>query len=192
MPQTPEDRRNAIFVAKTFSPLVYSVTQLMICSDHPGHSSSSDTAFSIWESLCEFITLAIYDDQNAIYEDPSAEYMNASFPDGPSFTTQLLSMRLDCSRPPCRPFNLDGQLAQHVFNEPSPVMADFIDGIQPRGNPFSFKECVEMTPRRKAALADARAKAEKEAKDYWIWDERNKNYKHFDKGCSEPVWYNPP
>ncbi|EPE28547.1 hypothetical protein GLAREA_09668 [Glarea lozoyensis ATCC 20868] len=53
--------------------------------------------------------------------------------------------------------------------------------------------CYEnLTPMDQAMLDDARRAAEEETREYWIWDETYERFKHYDPGCAEPVWYNPP
>lgn len=64
--------------------------------------------------------------------------------------------------------------------------------IQHERSTDSFRRCHNLTPQQESALAAAKAAALKETSEYWIWDEGVKQYKHYDEGCSEPVWYNPP
>jgi len=86
-------------------------------------------------------------------------------------------------------YSLEGWATQSLCEEPQPWVPHM---FRSEKSPFSFKRCRELTPKRQAKLAATRAAAEKETSDYWQWDEEAQSYKHYDEGCSEPVWYNPP
>ncbi|KAF4633843.1 hypothetical protein G7Y89_g4275 [Cudoniella acicularis] len=64
--------------------------------------------------------------------------------------------------------------------------------LQNRNVSLSIKRSKEPSASDQRVLAEAKAVAEREAVAYWIWDEEVGRYKHYDEGCSEPVWYNPP
>ncbi|CZR60529.1 uncharacterized protein PAC_10425 [Phialocephala subalpina] len=85
---------------------------------------------------------------------------------------------------------LGGWMSQPLYEEPQRWVVPRI--MQPERRPLSFQRCRDLTPRGQAKLAAARAASEKEAAEYWQWDEEAQKYKHYDEGCSEPVWYNPP
>jgi hypothetical protein len=79
---------------------------------------------------------------------------------------------------------------QSICEEPQPWIPRMVQ--QPERSVFGFTQCKTLDSRRQLALEEAKAVAERESEGYWIWDEAVKNYKHYDEGCAEPVWYNPP
>lgn len=85
---------------------------------------------------------------------------------------------------------LGGWMSQTLYEEPQPWVIPRI--IQSERRPHPFQRCRNLTPRGQAKLAAARAISEREAAEYWQWDDEAQKYKHYDEGCSEPVWYNPP
>jgi hypothetical protein len=100
-----------------------------------------------------------------------------------------LSERLRAERGTHPPYSLQGWYGQDVCEEPQPFLSRM---ILPRRAPFYFNRCTKLNLKQQQALAAAKVTAEKAARDYWQWDEEAKNYKHYDEGSSEPVWYNPP
>jgi hypothetical protein len=88
------------------------------------------------------------------------------------------------------PFSLSGWFRQSIYEEPQPWIPRMVQ--QPERKVFGFTQCKMLDSRRQLALEEAKAVAEKESAQYWIWDDKVKNYKHNDEGCAEPVWYNPP
>ncbi|KAH6713000.1 hypothetical protein BKA61DRAFT_67093 [Leptodontidium sp. MPI-SDFR-AT-0119] len=63
--------------------------------------------------------------------------------------------------------------------------------LQPRRS-YPIRQCHNLSPEQESALAATKAAALEETSGYWIWDKEVKQYKHFDEGCTDPVWYNPP
>ncbi|TVY57300.1 hypothetical protein LSUE1_G009181 [Lachnellula suecica] len=88
------------------------------------------------------------------------------------------------------PFSLSGWFGQSIYEEPQPWIPRMVQ--QPEGNLFGFTQSNMLDQGRQLALEQAKAASERDAAEYWIWDEEVKNYKHYDEGCTEPVWYNPP
>ncbi|KAH8685799.1 hypothetical protein BGZ60DRAFT_426268 [Tricladium varicosporioides] len=62
---------------------------------------------------------------------------------------------------------------------------------EPEVQSLGIRRCTELGDEKRQILDRARAIAEKEAGAYWIWDEEVQQYKHYDEGCADPVWYNP-
>lgn len=85
-------------------------------------------------------------------------------------------------------YSLEGWATQSLSEEPQPWLPRT---YRSEKDIPSFKRCRELTMEQQAKLAISRESIEKEAFDYWQWDEEAQNYKHYDEGCSEPVWYNP-
>ncbi|KAE8454013.1 hypothetical protein EG329_007789 [Mollisiaceae sp. DMI_Dod_QoI] len=115
---------------------------------------------------------------NTSFSDNS--YQNSSWAEG------LMSQQADVHPA----YILQGWATQSVYEEPQPWVVPQV--IQPERRHASFKQCEDLTPRSQAKLAAARAASKQESANYWQWDEEAQNYKHYDEGCLEPVWYNPP
>ncbi|KUJ15787.1 uncharacterized protein LY89DRAFT_670331 [Mollisia scopiformis] len=79
---------------------------------------------------------------------------------------------------------------QSVYEEPQYWAVPRMMYSEPR--PWSIQRCRDLTPEHRTKLAAAQESAGKEAEKYWQWDEEEKKYKHYDEGCADPVWYNPP
>jgi hypothetical protein len=81
-------------------------------------------------------------------------------------------------------------VGQPIWDDPQPwIRRTLEDPERPVG---SFRRCETLDSRHQQVLEEAKAVVEKESAGYWIWDENIKNYKHYDEGSAEPVWYNPP
>lgn len=123
-------------------------------------------------------------------EDPSSTAStNTSMSEEP-YREHPLSERLRRERhQPRQPWGLEGWFDQGIYEEPQPWIRR---AVQQRRPPGLFTRCGNLNPSQEQALAEARAEAAKRTADYWQWDEEMKNYKHYDDGSAEPVWYNPP
>lgn len=77
----------------------------------------------------------------------------------------------------------DRWLNQSLHEEPQPWG---------QNDSLSITPCQSLDSRAYSLLEEAKRKAEKEASEYWIWDATVGNYKHYDAGSNDPVWYNPP
>jgi hypothetical protein len=71
---------------------------------------------------------------------------------------------------------------QPVYQEPQPWIVKMI-------NPENRLPLHQAQAYPRAGLT---TETEDQGNNYWIWDENAKNYKHYDEGRAEPVWYNPP
>jgi len=88
------------------------------------------------------------------------------------------------------PFSLSGWFGQSIYEEPQPWLPRMVQ--QPERSVLGFTQCKTLDSSHRLALEEAKTVASKESSEYWIWDEQVKNYKHYDEGSTEPVWYNPP
>lgn len=94
------------------------------------------------------------------------------------------------------PYSISGWMGQPTSDEPwtarsaGTVIQE--RAPEPRIESLRIRRCTELDDERQQILDRARAVAEKEAASYWIWDEEVQQYKHYDEGCTDPVWYNPP
>jgi hypothetical protein len=91
------------------------------------------------------------------------------------------------------PYSRSRWFKQPLQEEPQAWMIPRIATDQSvQQNPFHVKRHENLSSSDKAMLEEARRVAETEASKYWIWDDEVQKFKHYDQGCEEPVWYNPP
>jgi len=157
-------------------------------------SSTIDSALSsdsAYDDTSSCLTGGLPNDPNFLYgtetDDsrysyPYAESINTSISDGPYRHTSR-------RREEGSPSSLEIWYNQEACEDPLPLVSRM---IQPRRARFPLKRCNTPSPEEQQALDEARAAAERAAREYWIWDKEANNYKHYDEGNSEPVWYNPP
>jgi hypothetical protein len=61
----------------------------------------------------------------------------------------------------------------------------------PSGSGSITPRTVTLEERAQKMLEEAEIVADREANAYWTWDQEAHQYKHFDDGSEEPVWYCP-
>lgn len=123
-------------------------------------------------------------------EDPSSTAStNTSLSEEP-YRGHPLSERLRRERhQPRQQWGLEGWFDQGICEEPQPLIARL---VQERRSQGMFTQHHDVYSGRSRALEAACIEAERRTADYWQWDEEVQNYKHYDAGSTEPVWYNPP
>ncbi|KAH8685796.1 hypothetical protein BGZ60DRAFT_101530 [Tricladium varicosporioides] len=85
------------------------------------------------------------------------------------------------------PWGISSWFEQPISEEPQPLLSRIVD--QSTESLDTHLGSLKLSDARSERLKEARALAEKEANNYWIWDKDVGNYKHFDEGCADPVWY---
>jgi len=170
--------RSYSYTEQTLSTISDDADNSSYVSASHGQVFSADDISSVRGSETEDERRYISESANTSVSENS--YQNSSWTEG--------LMRQQADAHPA--YILQGWAAQPVYEEPQPWVVPRIMQFERR--PVSFKQCRDLTPRHQAKLAAARAASEQESMDYWQWDEEAQNYKHYDEGCSEPVWYNPP
>jgi len=191
IPQFPDHDSSFMTMAELEAELEY-VYGSFSMTDEALNSTSTDEIDPAYP-LSTMNLLEIESSQGSIVtdsEDPSSTAStNTSMSEEP-YRSQSLSERLRRERcQPRQPWGLEGWFDQGICEEPQPWIRR---AVQQRRAPSSFTRCQDVDPSQEQALAAARAEAAKRSAEYWIWDEGAKNYKHYDPGSAEPVWYNPP
>ena len=164
----------------------YSFTDQLLTSDSMDDEDSSYVPSSSHQLLS---SLEMLNSEPETNEHNLAKSMNTSVSEGPSRKHGLshhLKQDLGASQ---QLWRLGKWMHQTSSEEPQPWVPEI---AQPVGARFSFRRCLGLTERQRLLLAETRAATEEASTEYWTWDEEAKNYKHYDEGCSEPVWYNPP
>ena len=192
LPQSPEKRLLSVSLADLEAELDYmcaidSLTDRALGSDFMDVDSPYFPPSAI--DLREPIELAsIHGSETDTDSHVYTESANTSCSDDPRGNYSLTS-RLRVERGTYRPYSLENYLHQDICEEPHSFVSQM---IQPRTTPFHFTRYRKLNSKQQQVLAAAKAAAEKTTREYWIWDDAAKNYKHYDEGNSEPVWYNPP
>jgi hypothetical protein len=185
----PVSQKRASFVS--IETLEVELHYLSTSSSTIDSALSSDSAYDDTSSCFMSLTGDLPNDPNYVYSTeiddsrysyPYAESTNTSISDSPY---RHFSRR----REEGSPSSLDIWYNQEVCEDPLPLVSRM---IQPKRARFPLNRCNNPTPEEQQALDEARAAAEQAAREYWIWDKEANNYKHYDEGNSEPVWYNPP
>jgi len=81
---------------------------------------------------------------------------------------------------------LEGWFGQSIQEEPQPLLSRMLQSER------RYPRITQVTSSPRQLLPAEREALNKIWESYWQWDEEAKNYKHFDGGNAEPVWYNPP
>jgi len=90
------------------------------------------------------------------------------------------------SRERCGSGPLEGWFGQSIHEEPQPLLSRMLQSQR------RFTRIKEVSSSPRQLFPAERESLNKTWESYWQWDEEAKNYKHFDEGNAEPVWYNPP
>lgn len=193
MPQLSEKQLSSVSLADLEAELEYiyaihSLTERALNSDFIEDDSSSYIPSSAGDLLSSIEISSARGSETDVDEPAYTESANTSISDD-QHRGNSLTERLRGERHSHRPYSLEGWFGQDVCEEPLPFLSRM---IQPRRTPFYFNRCSELNLKQQLTLAAAKAAARKAARDYWQWDEVAKNYKHYDEGSLEPVWYNPP
>jgi hypothetical protein len=194
MPTVPDDRAPFMTIADLEAELEYthesySYTDQTLSNISNDEDNSSYPASSYGGTFSSMDLASVRDHENENKRPRIAESSHTSVSEG-SRQNYSLTENLRNERAGAQPaYSIEGWFTQSMCDEPQPWVPRM---FRPESRPFSFKRCRDLTPKRQAKLAATRAAAEKEAADYWQWDEDAQRYKHYDEGCSEPVWYNPP
>lgn len=167
---------------------IHSVTDRALSSDSIEDDDASYILSSTRQALSSIEISSVRGSETDIDDYAYTESANTSLWEYPHRGNSL-NERLRAERGVHLPYSLQGWFGQDVCEEPQPFISRI---IQPRRAPFYFNRCTKLGLKQQKALAAAKTIAEKATRDYWQWDEEAKNYKHYDKGSSEPIWYNPP
>lgn len=158
----------------------YSNTEHSLASDsiHDGSSSYLDNLPGV----------------NMLYSEPESnllftpESRDTSISDGDMLSDGLsrhLKQDWDVSQ---QRSHLGSWIHQSFSDDPPWISSMF----HPANGRMFFKRCLNLNKDQQKLLTATRRAAEKTAEEYWTWDDDEQNYKHYDEGSSEPVWYNPP
>jgi len=166
---------------------IYSSTDRILSSDFTDDDSSHIPS-SAGDFFNSIEISSIRSSETDLHDYGYTESANTPVSGDPYRSNSLIE-ELRAKRGLHAPYGLEGWYSQDVSEEPQPFLSR---AIQPRITPFYFNRVSKLNLKQQQALAAAKAAAEKETRDYWQWDEAAKNYKHYDEGSSDPVWYNPP
>lgn len=162
----------------------YSFTEHLLASDSIYDENSSEIHSSSDRLLSSMDILYSEPDTDERYRAESTNTSISDQPNGPvSLSQELRRDRGD----PQQMWRLGNWMNQSTADQPWNSRT-----VQQDKSFFPLTRCLEPTPKQRLALAETRKATEKASRAYWTWDEETKKYKHYDDGCSEPVWYNPP
>lgn len=195
MPEMIEDENSYMSVADLEAELEYVYSSYSLTEQVLNSAEDESSTYQYPPSRDIFSsTMDLSSSQSSVATDnddhASTFSTNTSMSEEPhkrhSLTEQLRRERFGSQAP----LPLSGWFDQSIYEEPQPWIPRMLQ--QPEHRAPGFKLCTTLDSRRQLALERARKVAEKEAAQYWVWDDKVKNYKHYDEGCAEPVWYNPP
>lgn len=121
-----------------------------------------------------------------VESQPRTESTNTSVSENASYQFSSISDKLPRDQ---SPYVIDSWATQHIDDGP---WTSRTVQIRPEPASYHFRRCYDLNSRQETMLQAAKAAAEKESAAYWEWDAKEKKYKHYGEGCTEPVWYNPP
>ena len=190
MPLFPDDGASYLTVAELENELNYVFGSYSTTDDALKSASTDEVALYPYSALN---LVEVESSQGSIITESENPSCTAST--NTSMSEELcrgrpLSERLRGERFQSRQqWGLEGWFDQGICEEPQPWIPRM---VQPRQNRATFAQCHDLNLSQRNSLAAARAEAERITADYWHWDEEVQNYKHYDEGSLEPVWYNPP
>jgi hypothetical protein len=167
-------------------------------TDNSSYTIASATIFSqtTMDTTSNSDTFTSFDDFHATAPSPSTT-LSDGFCYRESSQAVPETHRQSIFTPECTPsdvhYSHSRWLDQPLQEEPHAWMIPRIATNQSeQKNTFHITRQENLSSSDQAMLEEARKLAEKEAREYWIWDEDVRKYKHYDQGCEEPVWYSPP